>query len=192
MTVKFNLLPEEYRDSEKKEGLKPSFVLFISIFIFMMALGIAVAGVGIIKIFAMRSEISGLDVNRDVMKIQSEKLTQELARLKDQEAILVATNELFEKDMPILELLKQVALSIPGGVWLSSLSAESDNTLISGFSYNENDVVLFATGLAQSPIVRQVGFPNTKRITKDGHSVVEFRLNCVIGQSEIVSGEVTP
>lgn len=192
MMVKFNLLPEEYRDTDKKESIKLSFLLFMGTFIFMVALGIAVAGIGVMKIFAMRTELSSLDVNKDVMRIQSEKLTQELNRLKEQESVLVATTELFKKDMPILELLKQVALSIPGGVWLSNLSSESEKTTIRGYSYNENDVVLFATGLAQSPIVRQVGFPNTKRVTKDGHNLVEFHLNCVIGQSEIVSGEVTP
>ncbi len=192
MTIKFNLLPEEYRVAEKKDGLKTSFLVFIFIFILMSAVGLAVVGIGTIKILALKSELSSLTLNRDVMKIQSEKLAVELSRLKDQEAILLATTDLFKRDMPILEIFRQMELSLPGGVWLSSFSAESDAAQISGFSYNENDVVLFATGLIQSPVVKQVGFPNTRRVTKDGQSLVEFRLNCAIGQFEIASEEVTP
>lgn len=178
--TKFNVLPEEYRVKDSTEKLNPLKLLFPVVMIVFLMISFLTLGVGVLKNAKLNDRLEGLVLERDVLRAQGEKLIVELGRLKEKESVVVATTNLLKGDIPLLELFRQIELSLPGGVWLSSLSAEQEKAQLNGFSYNENDVVLFATGLMQSPIVGQVGFPNTRRVTRDGHSLVEFRLSCTL------------
>lgn len=180
MKTRFNVLPDEYRAKQASKKLKLLTILFPTVVMSFMIAFLFVAGVGFIKYRSLTGELSAVVLERDVLRMQGEKLILELTRLKDRESLISATTNLLKGDIPILELFKQIELSLPGGVWLSSLSAEPERAQINGYSYNENDVVLFATGLMQSPIVGQVGFPNTRRINMDGQSLVEFKLSCTL------------
>lgn len=180
MITKFNVLPDEYRAKHVDKKLNLLAVFFpVVVLSFIVAFSF-VLGMGLFKYRSLSKELEAATLERDVLKMQGEKLLVELSRLKEKESLISATTNLLKGDIPLLELFKQIELSLPGGVWLSSLSAESEKAQINGYSYNENDVVLFATGLMQSPIVGQVGFPNTRRINMDGRSLVEFKLSCTL------------
>ncbi len=176
--TKFNVLPEEYRVKDITKKIKPLAILFPIIAVALLLPFVMTATVGILKYRNLSSRLETIIHERDLLRDQGEKLIVELGRLKEKESVIIATTNLLKGDIPLLELFRQIELSLPGGVWLSSLSAELDKAQINGFSYNENDVVLFATGLMQSSVVGQVGFPNTRRVNRDGQSLVEFRLNC--------------
>ncbi len=180
MITKFNILPDEYRVKHADKKLNLMMILFPVVALSFVVVFFLVAGVGAFKYRALSKELDAVILERDVLRMQGEKLLVELSRLKEKESLISATTNLLKGDIPLLELFKQIELSLPGGVWLSSLSAESEKAQINGYSYNENDVVLFATGLMQSPIVGQVGFPNTRRINRDGRSLVEFKLSCAL------------
>ena len=176
--TKFNVLPEEYRVKDITKKLKPLTILFPMVILTLFLAFAMTVGVGILKYRDLNNRLETMVHERDLLKDQGERLIIELGRLREKESVIVATTNLLKGDIPLLELFRQIELSLPGGVWLSSLSAELDKAQINGFSYNENDVVLFATGLMQSSVVGQVGFPNTRRVNVDGQSLVEFRLSC--------------
>lgn len=191
MTVRLNLLPAELRPVEKSNRVDFTRILAASLSaaVVLVCGGVLVSGA--MRSHTLRVKLDEVESRKEVLSIQSTNLISELKRLKDREALMSATLSLLHGDVPLLEIFRQIELSLPDGVWLSSVKAEAGSLHLNGFSYNENDVVLFATGLIDSPVIEQVGFPNTRRVSREGTSLVEFRLLCSISKN-IPDKEVSP
>ncbi|MCF4150389.1 PilN domain-containing protein [Dethiosulfovibrio sp. F2B] len=191
MTVRLNLLPPELRPVEKSNKVNLVKILAMSISAAAMVVCIGVLFSGILRSYSLQKKIDETESRKEALSIQSVNLISELERLREKESLVAATLKLLHGDLPLLEIFRQIELSLPDGVWLESLRAEPGKLQINGFSYNENDVVLFATGLMESPAISQVGFPNTRRVSNEGTSLVEFRLLCTVSDFKI-GEEVSP
>ncbi|PIE54974.1 MAG: hypothetical protein CSA35_03685 [Dethiosulfovibrio peptidovorans] len=183
--IKINLLPEEYKTVDKKGWTigRPRYVLGFGLCLITVLVGLGTVAFGLFQFRSLSHEKDAVRLEQQVLMVQGKKLDKELEKLREKEALMDVTTTLLGSDLPLLEIFKQLELSLPDGVWLESLEARAGETRFTGFSYNENDVVLFATGLMQSPVISQVGFPNTRRVTVDDESLVEFRLVCSLGSN---------
>lgn len=192
MSVKFNLLPHEYSLQRPKEKINFSRVIALLLLLLFVGVSSMSLFLGFLRINSLKNEYKDLVVKRNVIMTQNQKMTSEHERLKNTEKIMNASLIVLQKELPLLEFFRQIELSMPDSVWLTSIKAGEEKVAMGGYSYNEGDVVLFATGLIQSPTISQVGFPNTKRVSKNGESLVAFKLTCQLepmGQVKKVSSK---
>lgn len=198
MKVKLDLRP---RSLVEKQGKKVNVarVLIVALSVAFLMVAGATFTLSFMKVRGMDAEIAMLSDQVALQKAQSLKLANEIKRLGETEKIYLDVLALVQEELPALEFLESVESSLPDGVWLASLVMDAGRVTVEkgkqpvpgkatirGSAYVENDVVHFAKGLQDSPVVSAVDFPVTSRVeSKDEPvAIVDFILSCTLRNME--------
>lgn len=127
---------------------------------------------------SLKDRVASLEESLVFQRAQNARLGNELRRLTEEEAVYVSALKLLQDELPALEFMKALEASLPGGVWMRSVTLVPGKATLLGSAYVENDVVEFGKGLLDSSVVATVDFPVTTRVVRDGQSLVDFTLAC--------------
>ncbi|NLA91272.1 MAG: PilN domain-containing protein [Synergistaceae bacterium] len=179
MKVKLDLRPRSLVKAQRKR-VNAARVLLVSLFLAFLLVGGVTLGLSFLKARGMKAEVAMLNDQVAIQQAQNLKMSNEIKRLAEVEAVYVSALNLLQEELPALEFLNSIETSLPLGVWISSVTISPGKAIIKGNSYVENDVVEFAKGLLDAGVAATVDFPVTARITKDKESLVDFTLSCVL------------
>lgn len=179
MKVKLDLRPRSLVKAQRKR-VNAARVLLVSLFLAFLLVGSVTLGLSFLKARGMKAEVAMLNDQVAIQQAQNLKMSNEIKRLAEVEAVYVSALNLLQEELPALEFLNSIETSLPLGVWISSVTISPGKAIIKGNSYVENDVVEFAKGLLDAGVAATVDFPVTARITKDKESLVDFTLSCVL------------
>ena len=127
---------------------------------------------------SLQDRVSFLEDTLSIQRAQNARLANELTRLSEEEAVYVSALRLLQDELPALEFLKALEISLPRGVWVRSVSVIPGKASLQGSAYQENDVVEFGKNLLDEQVVATVDFPVTTRTVRDGQSLVDFTFAC--------------
>ena len=185
MKIKIDLRPRELIE-QKKHGVNFALIIVTVIFLSFVAVSGTTFVYGYVTSRSLQAEVSRLNDDIAMLTAQNRRLSNEIQRLSLQEKMYGNALALLREELPTLEFLEAVEKALPKGVWLSSAAQKQGSAELKGFSYNENDIVVFARGLIDTGVVPNVAFPVTKRTKLDGAAVVDFSLSCSVGAIESI------
>lgn len=165
--IKINLLPRSLRAKRKKSQIILTFVLFGLILV--SALGIV--GSVIIKERLSLSEMDEKlkDIRKKIVPVEEMELKYEGIAIQFAEL-----NKLWEKDIRVLNIIRELTESLPADTWLSSLSIKGNAIEISGRSATSSSLIPV---LDKSPLFKSVRFEGTVE-SKDG--IDKFQIKMVM------------
>ena len=185
MKIKIDLRPRELVE-RKKNGVNFALIIVTVIFLSFVAVSGTTFVYGYVTSRSLQAEVSRLNDDIAMLTAQNRRLSNEIARLSLQEKMYGNALALLREELPTLEFLEAVEKALPKGVWISSAAQKQGSAELKGFSYNENDIVVFARGLIDTGVVPNVAFPVTKRTKLNGTAVVDFSLSCSVGAIESI------
>lgn len=179
MRVKLDLRPREVIVSERKkvDFLRLSALALVCLFLFM-------AGVSSVYGFILSRRLQGekreLAAFVEVLQKRSTALNKELAELKSRVEAYKTALALAKDELPSLEFVSAVEKALLDEVWLSKLEIRPGEAAVSGYAMSEGEVVEFARGLLEDPLLLNVSLPVTRRVDRGGEELVEFNFGCSI------------
>ena len=177
MKVLLDLRPRALVEAQKKRVNVAR--LFVTLFFFsFMLVGGATLGWAFWNHRALIDRVSFLEDSLSIQIAQNARLSNELKRLSDEEAVYVSALKLLQDELPALEFLQAMESSLPPGVWVTSVTVAPGKVSLQGGAYKEDDVVEFGKGLLDAPVIAAVDFPVTTRGVRDGQSLVDYSLAC--------------
>ncbi|HCL79894.1 MAG TPA: hypothetical protein DIC53_08005, partial [Synergistaceae bacterium] len=198
MKVKLDLRPRSLVEKQSKK-VNIARILIVALFVAFLMVAGATFALSFMKVRGMDAEIAMLNDQVALQKAQSLKLGNEIKRLGETEKMYLDALALLQEELPALEFLESVERSLPEGVWLASLAMDAGRVTaekgkqpvpgkatIRGGAYVENDVVHFAKGLQDAPVVSAVDFPVTSRVEREDEpvAIVDFTLSCTLRNME--------
>ena len=179
MKVKLDLRPR-YLLEANREKINAARLLLTSLLLAFILVGGTTLTLTFLKVRSMNADAAMFTDQLAIQKTQNEKMSQEIQRLSDIEALYTSALQLLDDELPALEVVNAVEAALPPGVWLESLTILPGKATLKGKSWVEGDVVEFAKGLLDSGVVVTVDFPVTTRVEMDKESMVDFTLSCLL------------
>ena len=185
--IRINLLPREEKPS--KEAMT-----WNSIFIWsLIAAGIVIiAGVGFhifhrYEIDAMRSDIASMKVEQDQYRAQA-AVVNDLTEKRKMIAERVDAIETLDTNRAArVQLLDEIARSVPQYVWLVSMEEAGGVLMVRGIAFSNLAISQFMDLLEETDHISIVALQVIHRDEIDGQPVLTFELACAMS----ISGEVT-
>ncbi len=191
--IRINLLPGEEKPSREA-------MTWNSIFIWsLITAGIVlIAGVGFhvfhrYEIDAMRADIATMRVEQDQYKSQAAIVDDLKAKRKLIAERLHVIETLDTNRSARVELLDEIARSVPQYVWLTSLEETAGVLTVKGVAFSNLAVSQFMKLLEEKDRIGQVELRVITRDDIEGQPVLTFELGCAmsISGATSTSGEVT-
>ncbi|MDD3917445.1 MAG: PilN domain-containing protein [Synergistaceae bacterium] len=179
MKVALDLRPRALIESQKRRIDLPRILLLVSCALFL-ASGAISLGLSFVSYRSLLTDVARLEGSLELQTIQNARMANELQRLVQVEKLYTDALKLLQEELPALEFMEALERTLPSGVWMRSVSISPGRVSLQGSAVNENDVVEFAKGLLDAPVVATVDFPVTTRVSREGRSLVDFTLSCRI------------
>ena len=174
--IKVNLLPSK---KKKKSKPLPTFLIVT-----------VAAAIAAVAIMAYLTYFFGARVTaRQEQVVKNEKTIQELEKkikaVEDYEkrnAEYAKRKDVIEqlgrnKALPV-KILDEVSSVLPVGVWLSSMSINGTDIVLSCTGFSNTDVVNFVNSMKGSKLFTDVYLQESVQATVSGYSVYNFRITC--------------
>lgn len=184
--IRINLLP--IRALKKKESTRQMFSIFflsvgllaLVIVFFHISLSNRIRDVEA-QIVRNNEEIKRLKIDtRDVNKFKTEK--EDLQRRLN---IIYALQR--AKTGPV-RVLDELAMAVPGKLWLTSLKEKDGKMEIKGLAMDNPTIAQFMTNLEKTGVIKNVELIVSQQLERKDLKLKEFSLTCQVDYGSTVSG----
>lgn len=165
--MSINLLPRSLRAKRKKSQVILTFVLFG--LILLSSLGILGSVVIKERLSLSRIDVKLADIRKKIVPVEDMEL--KYGEIASQFAEL---NKLWEKDVKVLAVIKELTEILPADAWLSGLGIKGNAIEVSGRAATSSSLI---PALDKSPLFKDVRFDGAVE-TKDG--VDKFQIKMVM------------
>ena len=185
--IRINLLP--HREEAKKARREQFYVL--------SGLVMLLGGLCVFLVYSLiGNAISNQEGNNDFLKKEIavlDKQLDQIKRLKEQTQALLSRKQVIEnlqRDRgETVELLSEMVMQVPDGVYLKSLKQDGLKVNIVGYAQSNARVSSLMRNIEASPHLQDPQLIETKAAIVNGRRINEFAMSFVITRAQADSGE---
>jgi type IV pilus assembly protein PilN len=189
--IRINLLPFRKKEGEERKrytiyGLVLSLVVIAAVIVFFhMSLDNQIRKVDG-QIQAYNEEIKQLKIDtKDVNKFKAER--------DDLQRRLNIIYTLQRAKTGPVRVLDDLAIALPGNLWLTALKEKDGKMEIKGVSMDNPTIAQFMTNLEKSSVIKNVELVVSQQIEKKEIKLKEFTLTCIVEYGSLPgAGPTTP
>ncbi|GEM_PF-796953 len=173
-----SLLPPEIKEKRKKER-KQGILFRIVGLLFIAAL--VVYAFLLVSTIMVRSELESLRSERNMLEDQAAALQEYEILFNEMTAAESRVNSAMGTVPPWAELMQDVGMTLPPGIWLSDLNVNySDDTgsfNMRGWAYNHSGVAEMVEGVEKMDQIQDLRVRVSTETTYQGRDAVQFTLD---------------
>jgi type IV pilus assembly protein PilN len=176
--IRINLLP--VRAKKKKESTRRMFsVLFLSI-------GLLIVLIVFFHLSQIR-EISALDsqsaaYNEEIrrLRLDTKDVNKFKAEREDYQRRLNKIRELQRGKTGPVRVLDELAMALPGKLWLTSLKEKDGKMELKGIAMDNPTIAQFMTNLEKTGVIKNVELVVSQQLERKGLKLKEFTVTCQV------------
>ena len=184
--IRINLLP--VREKKRKESTRRMLsILFLS-------LGLT----AVVLIFFHLSLSSQINQVQDQIKSYNEEIKRLKVDTRDVDKFKAEKEDL-QRRLNIIYLLQRaktgpvrvlddLAIALPGKLWLTSLKEKNGKMEIRGIAFDNQDIAKFMTNLERSGVIKNVELVISQQVEKRETKLKEFTLTCQVTYASLPGG----
>lgn len=174
--IRINLLAEKRR---KKKEIKKETNFLLKIGIFTLGSVLIFLGITIYLRFNL-SQLKKESVTNKATIAELQKKIQEVKRYEELNKEIIRRSSVIEtlrknQSIPV-KILNDISLSLPDGVWLSSLNYKEEGSDIEGYAFNNSNIVTYVEKLKRLDILRDVYLVESKEAEVEKTKVYNFKI----------------
>lgn len=184
--IRINLLP--VREKKRKESARKMLsVLFLS-------LGLAAVVLIFFHLFLSReikqvqAQITSYNEEIKRLKIDTRDVDKFKAEKEDLQRRLNIIYLLQRAKMGPVRVLDDLAIALPGKLWLTSLREKNGKMEIRGIAFDNQDIARFMTNLEKSGVIKNVELVISQQVEKREMKLKEFTLTCQVTYASLPGG----
>jgi len=176
--IRINLLP--VRAIKKKESTRQMFsVLFLS-------MGLLIVLIVFFHLSQLR-EISALDAQNTAyndeirrLRMDTKDVNKFKAEREDYQRRLNKIHELQRAKVGPVRVLDELAMALPGKLWLTSLKEKDGKMELKGIAFDNPTIAQFMTNLEKTGVIKNVELVVSQQLERKELKLKEFTMNCQV------------
>jgi len=173
--IRINLIP--YRMARRQQQISQHVGNFIGIIVLAAILSLGAHTMASLKLADLEDETAQLTAKNQELKEKIGKIEHLDALRTEVERKLKIVDRLQEGRFRSLASLHEIAQTIPGNVWLTSITDKTAEIGIEGLAESNQAVANFMRMLDQSPLFSNIKLQGISRVEVDGMPVRKFTLD---------------
>ncbi|MGQ9695712.1 MAG: PilN domain-containing protein [Thermodesulfobacteriota bacterium] len=184
--IRINLLP--VRALKKKETTRQTIsVLFLSlgcVFLIIIFFHLSISS----RLSEIESKIG--TVNEEIKKLKID--TKDVNKFKEEKEDLQRRLNIIytlqrAKTGPV-RVLHDLATSLPGRLWLTSLKEKDGKMEIKGIAFDNPTIAKFMTNLERSEVIKNIELVVSQQLERKDIKLKEFTLTCNVNYGTVITG----
>ena len=178
MTIRFDLRPPQYRQTQKRYAVDRGKILFFLALLLMMLSSGGVAGYQAFRLHALSLSLMDLESSVAALQAQDGKLARTVQDLQQEIAFYEGARDLVKEELTALELLGAMEGALPGTVWIERVDVVAGAATLTGLGFSDGVVVIFSNALANAAVVAEVLVPVISQSGEGLKRTVRFTMTC--------------